>query len=358
MSIAQFVGMRGTGSIVILGDSNPAGAGQDNGYFGGYCGRLTRSLMNSYDRGVGKDCGLRYETLLDCAQYFTQATGITGYVAAFEPGGAANARARLNAGAGHYLEMTGREIMNVALYYDLAGSAPDSTWYVTVDGVPAASGTVNISETTGLLGLTYPANQYIQKSSKVRFTCTSGSILIQGFEGIRSSANAPRIWVAPEGSQGFSDFAAPERVRIISKIVNNANATGKKLVVICLALNNMSSKVGKQLPVADFICQLDNLVAQYRAALGGASLCSFVWVMPHKPNEVLQFAPYEEYMAEGRAHCEDNNIEVVSTDRSILGKTTRHLKDELHLDDEGHCNMAQLTCSSFGVQMDTYYPIS
>lgn len=356
-AVSQFVGMRNFGSVIIIGDSIAAGNGQGNGYFGGMGGRFSRSLMNSFDRGLGRDRGFMYETLLDTAQYFTVGNGFNG-VGSFEAGGAANARFRMNAGG--YTYVNGREISQATYWWDVASSTAGSTWQVTVDGEAAASGTIASSDTTGAINLMGGGGGYIRADSEVRFTTLTGSILLQGFQGVRNgTANAPLVWVAPEGSQGFSDFAAAARVAAISTEINLAGAAAPKLIVVLLGTNNMSAQVGKQLTPANYIIQLDNMINTYKASLGGDTLCRFAIWVPPKPNEVLPLGTYAEYVKAIVDYCKlDPRMSCIRTDLTPLGQSAAFLTDTLHPNNEGHCILAQTLCDHFSIPMDTYYPIT
>jgi lysophospholipase L1-like esterase len=359
-SVSQFVGQRiQTATLVHIGDSNLAGTGQGNGFFSGYGGRFSRSYMNAADNGLGEDRGYYYETLLDCAQYMLTANGFHGQ-GNFVAGGAANARFVISSAAGDFQARDGCEISQLNVCYDYATSSIGATWLISVDGEAAASGTIGPGGCTGFVALA--GGQYIRSDSMVRFECTSGTIAIQAWVGVRKgTSNGSMMFVAPEGSQGFSDFATAARQKAIADCVNQGVwAAAPKHFIISLGLNNATDSVGKQLSPAAYITQLDNLIAVIKSYNGGDSLCDFTIDLPPQTLQATPLAPrgmaeyWEATIAYVNAHP---GMGIIRTDLTPLGKTTMFLSDNLHFNTEGHCIKAQMLCDYFGIQLNAYYPV-
>jgi hypothetical protein len=354
-AVSQFVGQRNFGSVIHIGDSNPAGTGQGNGFYGGWGGRFCRSYMNSQDRGFWQDRGYLYETLMDCIQFMTPDNGFGG-TGSFVAGGAANARLLIE--AGEYVYRTGVEISQLNVFYGYDDSTIGSTWTVSVDGEAAASGVIGVGGSTGDIALN--GGEYIRADSQVRFTCDSGAIYVQGWRGIRKGTpNASMMWVAVEGSQGFSDFSTNARMKAIADEVNFNGAASIKLWIISLGTNNIIDTVGKQLTVVDYIDELDTLISQIYSFNGGSTLNEIVVDLPPNTGANTPFAPIQSYWAATVAYVATKpGMSVARTDLTPLGTTTHYLNPDLiHFTNEGHTVKAQMMCDHFGIQMDTWNPV-
>ena len=347
-----FIGGTQATAVLCIGDSNSAGNGQPYGFGGSLMGRTVRSIMNSFDRGIGMDRGYMYDTLLSMSRELIPDRGFSG-TGGFVPGGVVGDRFQLD--PGEYFTLTGREVAQGQVWYDPALSSGDFT--VTVDGVPAATHTVGAGGTTGLFSLA-AGGAYINPASIVQVTSTTGTKVVSAVQFVRKPGSAsPLVYAAPQGSQGFSDFSAPAKVTELASIVNSSSAANRKLIMVLLGTNNMISTVGKQLTPAAYITALDALIVAYKAALGGDSLCNFaVWVPP-QPLEALPLGTYQQYVDAIVAYCAaDPRISCIRMDKTVLN-TADFYSDTLHLNEVGHIIAAQTICRTLGVELDAHYPV-
>ncbi|QBF27145.1 hypothetical protein EXN22_16135 [Pseudomonas tructae] len=359
---SQFFGGRGFSKVLELGDSLSAGNGQPDGFYGGTMGRTSRSVMNHFDRGVGKQRGFGYATLMNPYQELVEsANGWSGSIPAGfvsypdGSGGACGTLAHMQ--AGDWVEFTGREVTTVNFGFDATLSA-GATWRVSVDGEQAATGTAGASGRTGDINLA-AGGDYIRTDSVVRFTVLSGDIYYQHGQTIRlGNTWGPLIWCAPEGSQGFSDFATAARVAAIAPHINAY--PGPTLVFNALATNNMIATVGKQLTPAAFIAALDAELSTWDAALTNGENF-FVQTVPPRPNLVLPLATYEEYVSVLVAYAATRpRMLLVRTDLTVLGTTDAAIyysPDNLHMNTAGHAIWAHTICAALGIPVDAYFPV-
>jgi len=348
-----FVGSTQATAVLCIGDSNSAGNGQPYGFGGSLMGRTIRSIMNSYDHGIGMDRGYMYESLLALSQELIPARGFSGS-GSFVPGPSPALDDRFQLDPGEILTLTGREIAQLQLWYDPALSSGDFT--TTVDGVTANVHTVGAGGTTGSFNLA-AGGGYIYPTSTVTVTSTTGTKVITGVQAIRKGGSlSPLVYAAPKGSQGFSDFSAPAVVTDLAAIVNSSSASARKLIMVLLGTNNMIATVGKQLTPAAYISALDALIVAYKAALGGDSLCNFaVWVPP-QPLEALPLGTYQQYVDAIVAYCAaDPRISCIRMDKTVLN-TADFYTDTLHLNEAGHIIAAQTICRTLGVELDARFP--
>lgn len=347
-----FIGSTQASAILCIGDSNSVGNGQPYGFGGSVMGRTVRSIMNSYDKGLGMDRGYMYDTLLNMALDLIPERGFSGN-GSFVGGGVAGSRFQLD--PGEFFTLTGREIAQGQYWYDPALSSGD--FLVEVDGVAAATHSVIPAGTSGLFQLA-PGGEYIAPTSTVKVTSTTGTKVITGVQFIRKSGSlSPLLYSAPEGSQGFSDFSAPARVAELASFVNFSSAANRKLVMVLLGTNNMIGAVGKQLTPAAYIAALDALVVAYKAALGGDSLCNFAIWVPPQPQEALPLGTYQEYVDAIVAYCAaDPRISCIRMDLTALNSPYFYT-DLYHLNEIGHIVAAHTICRTLGVEVAAQYPV-
>jgi hypothetical protein len=351
-----FTGRSEEVAIIAFTDSNGAGNGQNGGFQNGYMGMVSRSILNSFDHGVGRDRGYMYESLLNMRLYLTPEFGFGGN-GTFTTGGLTDERFVLT--DGKYCYFSNREISRIQIWYDPALSS--GTFTVDVDGEIAFVVDVNSSGTTGPRMLTADGG-YISASSVVTITSTNGTKVITALPATRSyGSKSPMIFIVPQGSQGFNDFSAPARVAEIAAQVNYSHASARKLIMGFLGTNHIIGAVGKQLSPDDYILALDNFVNKQTSALGGESLCDFIFWVPAFPLVSLPCGNYQDYIDRIIAYSlSKKNIEVVHLDQTVVN--TADFYDMVtapigvHFNNVGHIVVAKTICDFLGIPLDARYP--
>lgn len=341
--------------ILMLGDSNSGGTGQDQGFYGGVMGKVARSIMNATDPGFGRNRGYAYETVM--SPYATMAKGngwnrtnVKNYA---EGAGASGNLAMLK--AGDWLEVFDRRFNSIKFAYAPTLSA-GARWTVTLDGKPLASGVADASGSTGDIDV-YTDVARISRTSSVRITCTDGTLYYQDAELLtRDKPAVPYVWCAAEGSQGFADFASEQRIQSIAPYVDARS--GAPLLCQLLGTNHLVDSVGKQLKPGAYVAALDDNLKKWHAALG-ADL-KIVLAIPPKPRLALPLGRYADYVGATLDYAHGNDsLSLIRTDLSVLGgddTADLYAADGLHLSAKGHGAWAEVICAHFGIVAQTGIP--
>jgi hypothetical protein len=353
---AIFTGRAEETAIIAYTDSNGCGNGQSGGFQNGYMGMVSRSILNSFDHGVGRDRGYMYESILNMRLYLTPEFGFGGN-GTFTTGGLTDERFVLAEGKICYF--TNREISQIQIWYDPALSS--GTFTVDVDGEIAFTADVNSSGTTGLRMLTADGG-YISAASKVTITSTTGTKVITALPAIRSSGSkSPMMFIACQGSQGFDDFSTPARVAEMAAQVNYSHASRRKLIMCFLGTNHLIDTVGKQLSPDEYVCRMDNFVNKQTAALGGPDLCDFIFWVPAKPLVNMPCGDYSDYVDRILGYCAGHaNMEVARLDETVVNTEAYYdmvnAPVGIHFNDVGHIVVAKTICDFIGIPLDARYP--
>lgn len=343
-------------------DSNGAGAGQPNGYDGGYLGRLIRSLMNTFDEGFGStDRGYMYESVMDPYLMLNSEPGwgIDGPVEWLPNGVAGGVTGTLlKVPVGSAITRTGQEVAQCKLFYKYAAAG---TVRITVNGVIASDHVLTSAGRSSDIGLA-PGGAYIKPTDTIRIEPISGELLFQGFRVLRKSGSrGPITFVAPQGSQGWDDFFDDERCVPLTNWVKDDNANGYVLLGMPLGTNNIVTTVGKQKSPTAYVTSMDACIQKYRGKLSGNNVAVMIWVPP-RPNQAT-YAPYEDYVSAIVEYARTRDyIILVRMDLSgIYGAKfmTTNVSDpapDLHYSDYGHAAIASVFAATLGITMQTRYP--
>lgn len=336
----------------MLGDSNSSGTGQTRGFHGGVMGRVSRSILNSCDRGFHLRKVEAYETLMEPYQVLTSKYGWTDSLEdGFAKGGACGNL--VNMGNEHWIAALGRSSSTVKFAFHPVLSE-GGRWQVSVGDKVVASGVADGAGSTGDIDVAVSGFGGAARR-RIKFECVGGRILYQHGELFtRGKIDVPFVWCAPEGSQGFSDFATEERM---SSIVPHVNArSGKTLIFISLGTNNFISAASKHRIPDEYVLELDACLRQWDAAVQGDK--QFVLAIPPKPRVQLPYAPYETYVNKTLEYAKSNPwLSLIRTDMSILGTdSTQDLysADGIHLNEKGHEAWAAVICQQLGVRLNDF----
>lgn len=353
---SRFAQGLGVTSVLMVGDSNSAGNGATLGtYRGSLMGRFARALMNAFDNPLATDRGFMFETWLNPYQQMQGEPGWSRSGGSFIAGGNASGTV-LRMQSGDYVEKTGVEVAQGRVYFVPATSSGSMT--VTVDGVTAT----NITDFSAGYSSTFslaPGGAYINPASKVRFTCTSGTIDVTGFRLIRAGGSSgPLVFCSPEGSQGFADYYSETRASTLTSYVKADATTLPVLVVALLGTNNMISAVGKQLSPSSYVAAMQTFMDVYSSKMPG---CTFAFWVPPKPDVTLPLATYEEYVKAIVAFAETQpTVTLIRMDQSgVQGAAVYNPTDPVpgvHFNDAGHAAVAQALCGYFGITPNTALP--
>lgn len=343
--------------ILMVGDSNSAGAGSSGGFVTGFMARFARSIMNAFDKYPGTDRGYMYYTWLNAYQQLLSEGGWSqgggGSAVAGGPGGNAW---RLPAGA--WVEKTGIEVSQGRVFY--APSTDGSVLSVTVNGSPAGTFTVSSSGFTANFNLA-AGGAYIKPTDIIRITCTSGSVDAYGFRFMRAGGSrGPIVYCSPEGSQSFSDYSNPTRANLLGAYVNADQPTAPKLVMAFLGTNNMITAAGKNKTPAAMVADMQTFVNTYRALFPG---CVIVFWTPLRPGPTATMpdGTYDQYV---RAIVDfvatQTSVGLFRTDLSGLNGQPIYASPDpvpdVHLNDYGHPAVAKYCCDYLGIAVDIGNP--
>lgn len=340
--------------ILMLGDSNSVGLGQNRGFHGGVMGQVARSLLNASGWGPDRRRGYFYETTMSPYLMLTSRYGWADDLdEGFTKGGACGDLAILD--EDEWVACSARAITTVKFAFHPVLSK-GGRWQVSIGKQVIASGVADGSGSTGDIDVSAYGPRFASKRA-IKFKCVEGRILFQHAERVtQGQPDVPFVWCAAEGSQGFTDFITEERLGAIAPHVNARS--GKTLVFVALGTNNFVSAAWKQRQPDEYVSELDACLRQWEKSLEGEK--QFVLVIPPRPRVELPYAPYETYVEKTLEYARANPwLSLVRTDTSVLGSDSTadlYVADGMHLNRHGHEVWAQLICQHLGIALDDFRP--
>lgn len=337
-------------SVLFVADSIGEGVGATYPQAWAYSSAM--SIMNK----VAPD-GYGYFTTVNMANALTEA-GITSTGAIVAEGAVAN---RLALNPGQTLTLTGRAIGNVDLFFDAATSVGSSLEY-RLNGVLYNTKALSSAGQTGIMSTFYTPFQdggpLCKSTDIIEVKAINARATITGIMSARTTPNSPIVYVAAKSGYTYQDFTTAAAMDEFAWYLNFYRAAAEKVMVVGLGTNSIYQAGARADTPADMVTKMAAFIAGMRARC--TPLRVAVWVPPKSDPTIFPIIKpgytYNDYVKAIVAFGAQNNVAVIRVDRTVLGNANVMLFDGVHPLPIGNMVLAQATCSTLGVSLNTRAP--